>query len=58
MRPWSLLTILNFSERGSTDTTVFYFTLSSRRDKNKSTDVLGKFFRVYQIKLMIFIPTH
>ena len=36
MRPWSLLTILNFSAWGPTDTTVFnVFFPSSRRDDNE-----------------------
>ena len=36
VRPWSLLTILNFSARRLTDTTLFYnvSTPSSRRDSN------------------------
>ena len=35
--PWSLLTILNFSERGPTDTTVFNLSTPSSRTDNRHT---------------------
>ena len=52
VRPWSLLTKLNFSKRGPTDTTVFNVSSHSSRRDNEALQILKN----YDLQIKIMIP--